>query len=72
MGSSNTIQMKQYDIEQLVCAIGMTTIIVFFGACQLMQWYRVDPLMKTAIEKGYATYTLPTTNQPSASVFTWK
>ena len=64
--------MKQYDIEHLVCAIGMTTIIVFFAACQLMQWYRVDPLKKMAIEKGYATYTILATNQPSTSVFTWK
>ena len=64
--------MKQYDPEQVLCAMGITLIVAFFSACQLMQWYRIDPLMKTAIQKGYATYTIPNTNEPTMSTFTWK
>jgi hypothetical protein len=64
--------MKQYDPEQLYCAVAITFLIAFFGACQLMQSYQVDPLKKTAIQKGYATYTIPNTNEPTLSVFTWK
>ncbi len=64
--------MKQYDLEEVLCAMVITLLVAFFSACQLMQSYQIDPLKKEAIKRGYATYTLPTTNQPSASVFTWK
>jgi hypothetical protein len=61
-----------YTFGELGFVFAITFLVGFFGACQLMQWYQVDPLKKTAIQKGYASYTIPNTNEPTLSVFTWK
>jgi hypothetical protein len=61
-----------YTFGELGFVFAITFLVGFFEACQLMQWYQVDPLKKTAIQKGYATYTIPNTNEPTLSVFTWK
>lgn len=64
--------MNKYDTFDVFGFATISFIIAFFLACQLMQWYQVDPLTKEAIKRGYASYTITNTNEPTQSQFTWK
>jgi hypothetical protein len=64
--------MKQYDLEEVLCAMVITLLVAFFSACQLMQSYQVDPLKKEAIKRGYAEYRSTNTTEQTTTKFTWK
>ena len=66
------LNMRPYDNTDMIGATFTGFLIGGFIALCSMQYFNVTPLQEEAIKRGYASYTIPNTNRPTMSVFTWK